>query len=49
MRSAGVMEGAARRIGDERLKAALIEAARPYTQSDGRITFHNKMRYVAAR
>lgn len=47
-RSAGVMEGAAQRIGEERLKAALFDVAGPYTQPDGRIIFHNKMRYVAA-
>lgn len=49
MRSAGVMEGAAQRVGEERLRASLLDAAKPYTQPDGRIIFHNKMRYGLRR
>lgn len=48
-RSAGVMEGAARRVGEEALKHALLEAAAPFTQDDGRVVFQNKMRYVVAK
>ncbi|GAC1356666.1 MAG: class I SAM-dependent methyltransferase [Vulcanimicrobiaceae bacterium] len=47
-RSAGVMESAAQRVGEEKLRIALLEAARPYTQADGRIVFHNTMRYMVA-
>lgn len=47
-RSAGVMEGAARRAGEDVLKAALLEAAEPYTRSDGSVVFQNMMRYVVA-
>lgn len=47
-RSAGVMEGAARQTGEDALKAAILEAAAPYVQSDGRVVFQNKMRYVVA-
>ena len=47
-RSAGVMEGAARRVGEDVLKAALLEAAKPFTRSDGRVVFQNMMRYVVA-
>lgn len=47
-RSSGVMEAAARRVGEDALRAALRDAAAPYTGADSSITMRNTMRYVLA-
>jgi len=48
-RSAGVLESVALRVGEEKLKMTLLEAARPYTKADGSVVFQNKMRYMLAK
>lgn len=48
-RSAGVLEGAAQRVGEDALKKAILEAAVPFSRDDGSIAFQNRMRYVLAK
>lgn len=48
-RSAGSLEAAARAAGEDEVREALLDAARPFTAGDGSIRFVNRMRYVLAR
>lgn len=47
-RSAGVVQGVLRAVGEERLRAAVLKAAEAYQRPDGRVRLENRFRYVTA-
>jgi SAM-dependent methyltransferase len=47
-RSAGVVQGAMRAVGEERLKAAVVQALERHRTGGGRVRLENRFRYVTA-
>jgi SAM-dependent methyltransferase len=47
-RSAGVMQGVMRAVGEERLRVAVLKAAEAYQRADGRVRLENRFRFVTA-